>query len=112
MPPRLQVGIARLLSLPMKARIITSLCIVTFVWTSTTSSFAQQKPSTVAKAADAVLVRPICFASTVVSSAFFLISWPVTAALKKSKPVAETLVIRPAKATFTRPLGDMDAMAD
>ncbi|HVV72311.1 MAG TPA: hypothetical protein VHI52_12570 [Verrucomicrobiae bacterium] len=97
----------------MKARILTSLCIVTLVFGTTTASLAQEKkPSTVVKAADAVLVRPICFASTVVSSAVFVLSWPVAAALKKTKPMAETLVVHPAKATFTRPLGDMDAMAD
>lgn len=106
---------------PMKARLITSLCIVALGWAGTTSSFAQEtqspapkekQPSTVVKAADAVFVRPICFASTVVGSTLFLVSWPVTAALKKSKPAAESLVIHPARATFKRPLGDMDAMAD
>ncbi len=57
-------------------------------------------------------IQPICFVSTVVGSAFYVLSLPVTAPLKKTKPVADTLVIRPAKATFTRPLGDLDAMAD
>ena len=75
-------------------------------------SVAQEKPSTLIKTADAVLVRPICFTATVVGSALFLISLPVAAPLKKAKPLADAFVVRPAKATFKRPLGDLDALAD
>jgi len=66
----------------------------------------------VVKAADAVLVRPVCFGASVISSTLFLVSLPVTAIFKQAKPAANALVIKPVKATFTRPLGHMDAMAD
>lgn len=68
--------------------------------------------SPVVQAADAVIVRPIAFTATLVGSVFYVISLPVSAPLKKTKPVAESLVIKPARATFQRPLGDMDALAD
>lgn len=64
------------------------------------------------KVADAVIVRPISFGSTVVGSGFFVIILPVTSLMKKTKPAARALVTHPAWATFKRPLGDMDAMAD
>ena len=96
----------------MKARLTTLLCVITLALAGITQASAQDKPSTVVKAVDAVVVRPICFASTVVGTTFFLISLPVTAAIKQTKPVADSLVVRPAKATFKRPLGDIDAMAD
>ncbi len=82
---------------------------------STLFSSAAETPvrrSPVVQAADAAIVRPIAFASTVVGSAFFVLSLPVTAPLKKTKPVAESLVIKPARATFQRPLGDMEALSD
>jgi len=96
----------------MKARLTTLLCIAAIGCASMNQSVAQEKPSTLVKAADAVLVRPLCFTSTVVGSALFLISLPVAAPLKKAKPLADVFVVRPAKATFKRPLGDMEAMAD
>jgi len=73
---------------------------------------AQARRSPVVQAADVVIVRPIAFVSTVVGSALFVVSLPVTAPLKKTKPVAEALVLKPVKATFQRPIGDMDALAD
>jgi hypothetical protein len=98
----------------MKA--LTLLCIVVLVLAGTTSLQAQEKqekhPSFVTKAADAVVVRPISFASTVIGSAFFVIGLPVTSLMKKNKPAARALVTYPAWSTFQRPLGDMDAMAD
>jgi len=71
-----------------------------------------ERPSPVVQVADAVIVRPIAFASTVVGTALFAVSLPVTAPLKKAKPVKEALVVKPLKATFQRPLGDMDALSN
>jgi hypothetical protein len=106
----------------MKARLTTLLCLVALVLAGAgqcpaqdkpaPEKPAQEKPSTVVKVADAVLVRPICFASTVVGSTLFVLGLPISAALKQTKPAADALVVRPAKATFKRPLGDIDAMAD
>ena len=94
------------------------LCVLALVLTGTSNSLAQDQPSTQEKpslpmkVADAVIVRPISFGSTIVGSAFFVIGLPVTALMKKTKPAAHALVTHPAWATFKRPLGDMDAMAD
>jgi hypothetical protein len=95
----------------MKA-LTTFLCVLALVLAGTSSSLAQEKPSLPTKVADAVVVRPISFASTVIGSAFFVIALPVTSLMKQNKPVARVLVTHPAWATFQRPLGDMDAMAD
>ncbi len=61
---------------------------------------------------DMVFVRPACFAATAIGSAFFLIGLPIAAASHSTKKAAHALVVTPAKATFTRPLGDMDALQD
>ena len=93
------------------------LCVFALSLAGTSSSVAQdqppaqEKPSLPMKVADAVIVRPISFGSTVVGSAFFVIGLPVTLLMKKTKPAARALVTHPAWATFKRPLGDMDAMA-
>jgi hypothetical protein len=63
-------------------------------------------------AADALVVRPACLVATVVGSAVFVIALPWAAASKSVKKTADTLVVKPAWATFTRPLGDMDALKE
>ena len=61
-------------------------------------------------AADALLVRPACLVATVVGSAVFVLALPWAAASKTIKQTADTLVVKPANATFTRPMGDMEAL--
>ena len=106
----------------MKA-LTTLLCLIAIVLSGINQSPAQEnstapqkpaaeKPSTIVKVADAVAVRPICFLSTLVGSTLFVVGLPISAAIKQTKPAADALVVRPAKATFKRPLGDMEAMAD
>jgi hypothetical protein len=63
-------------------------------------------------AADAIVVRPACLVATTVGSVVFLIALPWAAASKSIKQTADALVVKPAAATFTRPLGDMDALRD
>jgi hypothetical protein len=63
-------------------------------------------------AADALVVRPACLVATVVGSAVFLVALPVAAISKSVKKTADALVVKPANATFTRPMGDMDALKD
>jgi hypothetical protein len=55
-----------------------------------------------------VVARPACFAATVVGSAFFVVALPFALASKSVNRAAEALVVKPAKATFTRPLGDFE----
>jgi hypothetical protein len=50
--------------------------------------------------------------ATAVGSAVFVIALPWAAASKSIKQTAATLVAKPAAATFTRPLGDIDALRD
>ena len=61
-------------------------------------------------ALDVAIVRPGCFAATLVGSVFFVVSLPFAAASKSVKKTAQTLVVNPARATFTRPLGDMEPL--
>jgi hypothetical protein len=106
----------------MKAPVTTLVCVIALTLAGVAPSQArenqgqrnqpQPQPSVVVKAADAVVVRPISFAATVVGSSIFVLGLPVTALLKQTKAAAQAMVVHPFKATFTRPLGDMDAMAD
>ncbi|HEY5915122.1 MAG TPA: hypothetical protein VJA21_31400 [Verrucomicrobiae bacterium] len=98
----------------MKTRVASIACALAIGGMGLSSSGAETPPPPhpVVQAVDAVVVRPISFASVVVGGALFTLSLPVTAITKKVKPTAKALILRPAKATFKRPLGDMDAMAD
>jgi hypothetical protein len=60
--------------------------------------------------ADVVLARPGCFAATVVGSVFFVVALPFAALSKSVGKTANSLVVKPAKATFTRPLGEFGDM--
>jgi len=48
------------------------------------------------------------FAATVVGSAVFVVTLPFAALSKSVKSTAHALVVVPAEATFSRPLGDFD----
>src|SRR4051794_29808869 len=61
---------------------------------------------------DVAIVRPVCLAATAIGSVFFVLSLPIAAMSRSTKKAAHVLVVTPAKATFTRPLGDMDALGD
>jgi hypothetical protein len=61
-------------------------------------------------AVDTLIVRPVCFLATVLGSALFVVSLPVAAISKSVRPAAHALVVRPARATFTRPLGDFTSL--
>ena len=60
--------------------------------------------------ADVTLVRPGCFIATVIGSAFFVVALPFAAASGSVKQTAHTLVMQPAQATFTRPVGDFTTL--
>jgi hypothetical protein len=57
---------------------------------------------------DVLVVRPACFLATIIGSAIFVISLPVAASSHSIHKAAHTFVVRPARATFTRPLGDLE----
>jgi len=59
---------------------------------------------------DLTVVRPGCFAATLVGSVFFVVALPFAAMSGSVHDTADTLVIHPAEATFTRPLGDFTTL--
>ncbi len=91
----------------MKKKLVTLACIAAVGWTGTTA-FGAAEPDPAAVAADAVLGRPLYFGATIVGSALFLVSLPVAITSKSVHSTAEALVLKPARATFTRPLGNFD----
>jgi hypothetical protein len=96
----------------MKTRVITFLCLLAFLLASVNSSFAASRNDPAIVAADALLVRPVCFLATVIGSVFFVVALPVAATSGSVHRAADALVVGPARATFTRPLGDVDDLLD
>jgi len=96
----------------MKTRLLIALCILAVSRVGLAPTRASDEKDPVWVITDAVLVRPACFAVTAVGSVFFVVSYPIAAVSKSVKQTADTLVVKPAKMTFTRPLGDMDALTD
>ncbi len=68
--------------------------------------FEKKDPSAGAMVADLILVRPVGIVALVAGSALFIISLPFSALGRNVKAAARSLVIKPAKFAFTRPLGD------
>jgi len=93
----------------MKAKLLTSVCVAAILLGGATPSFADDGDPLVI-IADVVAVRPGCFVATAIGSAFFVVSFPFALLSKSVKRTADTLVVKPAQATFTRPLGDMEAL--
>ncbi len=96
----------------MKTKLPTALCVIALVLATTSAGFAAGEPSPMAVAADAVIGRPACFAATVLGSVLFVVSLPIAAISKSVDSTAHALVVRPAQATFTRPLGNFDELVD
>jgi hypothetical protein len=96
----------------MKTKLLTTLCVTALGLGGVVSSAASQDSGPLTVAADAIVIRPACFVATVLGSAVFVVALPVATISKSVKKTANTLVVKPANATFTRPLGDMDALAD
>jgi hypothetical protein len=48
--------------------------------------------------------------ATVIGSVFFVIALPIAAMSGSVKQTADTLVVTPAAATFTRPIGDFTSI--
>ncbi len=94
----------------MKAKMLTLLCVVALTLASTPCLAQGDDVDPGAVAVDAVIVRPCCLVATVVGSAFFVLSLPFALPSKSVRRSAHALVVQPARATFTRPMGDFDAM--
>src|SRR6516164_7948108 len=88
-----------------KNRITVLACVLALVMAGTPRCFASDDPFSFA--ADALIVRPACLVSTIIGSALFIVCLPVAAASKSVHKTANVLVVKPAQATFTRPMGHL-----
>jgi hypothetical protein len=95
----------------MKTKLITAICVVAISMACVTPCHAEDDDA-VKITADALVVRPACFVATVLGAAIFVIGLPIAATSRSVKKTAHILVVKPARATFTRPLGDMDALKE
>lgn len=68
----------------------------------------QEHPSPATMAADALLVRPLGVAATAIGAAVFIVSLPFSAVAGDVGESAHVLIVKPAKMTFSRPLGHFD----
>ena len=66
----------------------------------------KEDPSAGAMVADFVLVRPVAIVGLVVGSIFFVVALPFSAMGGNVKTSAKNLVVKPAKYSFVRPLGE------
>jgi len=88
-----------------------TVCLLVLGLTCVTPAFAYED-SSMEVVADVVAVRPVCLVATILGSALFVVALPVAATSKSLKRTANALVVRPGKATFTRPLGDYTSLDD
>ncbi len=68
-----------------------------------------REPSAGAMAVDVVAVRPLGIVATVLGTGLFIVSLPFSALGGNVDEAAEALVVKPARFTFLRPLGEYDA---
>jgi hypothetical protein len=94
----------------MKTKLLTALCALTLL-SAATPAVADEDKSLNALA-DVALVRPGCFVATIGGTALFIVALPFAAMSKSVKKTAHTLIANPAKATFTRPVGDFSSLED
>ena len=104
--PEMRNGLAK-----MKTRLKLTTCLLALIFATASSSFATDDQGML-MITDMLIIRPACFAATAVGSVFFVASLPFSAMSHSTKKTAHALVVTPARATFTRPLGDMDALKD
>lgn len=90
-------------------RVLIFICLLALLTSGAPGCFASDNPAAIV--VDTVLVRPVCLVSTIIGGAFFVISLPVAATSKSVHNAAKALVMKPAAATFTRPLGDFEDMS-
>jgi len=97
----------------MKTKLlITVICVLALLLGTSTPVFASGDTDATSVAIDVVVARPVSFALTILGSALFVVSLPVAATSGCVDKVAKTLVVAPAKDTFTRPLGDLEDFLD
>jgi hypothetical protein len=93
----------------MKRKLLAVFCVCLITLGGVSTSRADDTKA-VASIADVTLARPGCFVATIIGTAFFIVALPVAAVSGSVKETAHTLVVEPAKATFTRPIGDFSSL--
>jgi len=91
----------------MKTKLLTAIFALTLLSSATPCSAQDKQLEAVI---DVGLVRPSCFVVTVAGSALFVAILPIAAISKSVKKTEHTLVTVPARATFTRPVGDFSSL--
>lgn len=85
---------------------ITALALCLLAFSSVGHAQAiDEEPSALAMTGDALFVRPVLFATTIIGGAVYLVSLPFSALGGNAAEAGEVLVVGPAKATFVRCLG-------
>jgi hypothetical protein len=90
----------------LKKGVIALICVALLVASTPRSLASTSDPGSVA--VDVLLVRPFCFLGTICGSAIFVLSLPIAVPSRSVCSAAHALVVVPAHATFTRPLGALD----
>jgi hypothetical protein len=93
-------------------QLITALCVVAVLVSTSVPAFATEGGDTTAYVVDVAVARPISFAMTVVGTVLFAVSLPFSAASGSTDKAAQKLVAGPAKDTFKRPLGDLEGFLE
>jgi hypothetical protein len=97
----------------MKMKLVTLLCAIVLVAGSVSPCLASTSDSgSLEVIADVLVVRPGCFVATVIGSTLFVVALPFAAISRSIPHTAKVLVVAPAQATFSRPVGDMDILTD
>jgi hypothetical protein len=97
----------------MKTKLVTLMCVLVLLAGSVSPCMASSGDSGSLEAvADVLVVRPGCFVATVLGSVVFVVALPIAAISRSIPHTAQVLVVNPARATFSRPVGDMDDLID
>lgn len=96
----------------MKTKLLIFLSAITLLLSKPGNAAAADQDSGGAIIADVLVARPLCLAATAVGTAAFVLALPFAAMTHGVGRAANALVVTPAKATFTRPLGDFESMKD
>lgn len=94
----------------MKMKVLTVFCGIVVTLASIHPCRADDGGKAMVSVVDVAVARPCCFAATVVGSVFFVLALPFAAASHSVRDTAHTLVVKPAQATFTRPVGNFDSL--
>ena len=93
----------------MKSRLSALLAATALLLASAPHALADD-PTPESIFADVVVVRPTGVVVTVVTSAVFVVALPFAALARRIPETADSLVAKPARAMFCRPLGDFERM--